>query len=94
MSQAKACLLILFIVSFTRIHFMKSQFINSFMDYLWWNLRSHCHPQGHLDFLLHCLQRVLGVSVVAQRVINPTCMHEVEALIPGLAQWVKDLVLL
>ena len=26
--------------------------------------------------------------------MNPTRNHEVEGLIPGLAQWVKDLVLL
>ena len=35
-----------------------------------------------------------GVLVVAQWLTNPTRNHEVEGLIPGLAQWVKDLVLL
>ena len=31
-----------------------------------------------------------GVPVVAQRVMNPTSIHEVTRSIPGLAQWVKD----
>ena len=34
-----------------------------------------------------------GVPVVAQWLRNPTRNHEVEGLIPGLAQWVKDLAL-
>ena len=34
-----------------------------------------------------------GVPVVAQWLTNPTRNHEVVGLIPGLAQWVKDLAL-
>ena len=36
----------------------------------------------------------LGVSIVAHQVKNLTSIHEDVGLIPGLAQWVKDLVLL
>ena len=35
----------------------------------------------------------LGVAILAQRVMNPTSIREDVGLIPGLAQWVKDLVL-
>ena len=31
-----------------------------------------------------------GVPVVAQWLTNPTRSHEVEGLIPGFVQWVKD----
>ena len=36
---------------------------------------------------------VHGVPVMAQWLTNPTRNHKVEGLIPGLAQWVKDLAL-
>ena len=39
------------------------------------------------------VNRYPGVSVVAQRVTNPTSIHEEVGLIPGLAQWVKNPVL-
>ena len=35
-----------------------------------------------------------GISVVSQWVMTPTSIHEDLDLIPGLAQWVKDLALL
>ena len=34
---------------------------------------------------------VSGVPIVAQWLMNPTRNQEVVGLIPGLAQWVKDL---
>ena len=34
-----------------------------------------------------------GVPVVAQWLTNPTLNHDFAGLIPGLTQWIKDLVL-
>ena len=34
-----------------------------------------------------------GVPIVAQWLINPASNHEVAGVIPGLAQWIKDLAM-
>ena len=41
----------------------------------------------------HSLKLHIGVTVVAQQLMNPTSIHKDMGSIPGLAQWVKDLVL-
>ena len=68
-------------------------------------LVSHICPHStkakDVDFMVSPLcspvmskMRAGGVPVVAQWLTNPTRNHEVSGLIPGLAQWVKDLALL
>ena len=39
-------------------------------------------------------KKKLGYPFVAKQLTNPTRINEDAGLIPGLAQWVKDLVLL
>ena len=49
--------------------------------------------QGH-ELASHTRNTNWGVPVVAQRLMNPTGIHEDAGSIPDLARWVKDLALL
>ena len=50
------------------------------------------HIQGHICWEVEVASR--GVPIVEQWLMNPTRNHELVGSIPGLAQWVKDPVLL
>ena len=43
--------------------------------------------------MIKLLKEERRIPVVVQWLTNPTRNHEVEGLVPGLAQWVKDLAL-
>ena len=47
----------------------------------------------YVFILLYKKKKKKRVPLVTQWLTNPTRNHEVVALIPGLAQWVKDLAL-
>ena len=54
--------------------------------------QSHCTTAG-IPILQQFKMEFWGVPVVIHWVKKPTQFHEVAGLIPGLAQWVKNLVL-
>ena len=48
-----------------------------------------------IDYSIGNIKKVIrGVPVVAQQLRHPISIHEDVGSIPGLAQWVEDLVLL
>ena len=57
-----------------------------------YGMNKHLHGQENTKYSLKIMY--FGVPVVVQWLTNPTRNHEVAGLIPGLAQWVKDLALL
>ena len=50
-----------------------------------------CYLKVEVDYLK---MHIIGVPAVVQQVKNLTSIHKDVALIPGLAQWVKDPLLL
>ena len=48
----------------------------------------YIHSMDYIGF------KIIGVPVVVQWLTNPTRNHEVAGSVPGLVQWVRDLVLL
>ena len=49
-----------------------------------------CQPHA----VFYVFKMIWGVPAMAQWLMNSIGNHEVEGLIPGLAQWLKDLALL
>ena len=62
--------------------------------YDWVTLLSSRNWHNTVDQLYFNLKINLGVPIVAQWLMNPTSIHEVASLIPGLTHWVKDPALL
>ena len=53
-----------------------------------------CLDDLSVDITAMLTSPTLGVPIVAQWLMNPTRNHRVVGFIPGLAQWVKELVFL
>ena len=51
---------------------------------------SHSFNFSMVNLFLSIKKVTTGVPIVARWLTNPTGNHEVEGLIPGLAQWVED----
>ena len=78
--------------NFTQGVFAFQRMFQNCLEILWFvtTAGGGCHWQLVGRYQDAVKNLILGVTVVAQWLTNPTGNHEVAGSVPGLAQWVKD----